>query len=359
MDFFKKYVSNTLAGSANQSYFESDATLQTGRVYYKIFSGDATEYVLLFGDSTDNTFADGSHSVCNMPFGEWEIVSARAGTVKSCDMETATEPAVFTELTFNRAPGKKVKKGEVFHCDPFVLKMEKDSYLCVEIEFKGKKIPCHPEIIVPTFRKDREKFKRDINIPVPTMVGCKRKVKKRIGFLGDSITQGIGTTQNAYLHWNARLAEKLGEQNAFWNLGIGYSRSGDAASGGAWLEKVKQNDVVFLCLGVNDILQGVEPEEICANLEKITDVLQEKGIKVVLQTVPPFDYNEENTKKWNLVNDFIVNFLAGKADGFFDNRPVLSESAEKPQNAKYGGHPNDLGCAAWAEALYAYIKNIL
>lgn len=359
MDFYKEYVSNTLAGSANQSFFESDGSLLTGRVYYKIFSGATKEYVLLFGDTIDSTYADGSFSKCNMAFGAWEIVSARAGVVKNCTMEQATEPETFIPLTFHREPGKSVKKRETFWCDPFELHIPEGSYLCLEMDFRGKRIPCHPQIIVPTFRKDGDAFEGDVNMPVPSMVGCKRKVTNKIGYLGDSITQGCGTTKNAYSHWNAVLSEKLGKHNAYWNLGIGFARSGDAASCGAWLEKAKQNDWVFLCLGVNDILQGISPEAICQNLDKITDALQQNGVRVLIQTVPPFDYDAQNTVKWNAVNEYIVNTLAKKADAFFDNRPVLSESEESPQKAKYGGHPNDFGCSLWADALYEHVKKLI
>ena len=34
----------------------------------------------------------------------------------------------------------------------------------------------------------------------------------RVLLIGDSITQGIGTKLNSYLHWNAILSEKLGEE---------------------------------------------------------------------------------------------------------------------------------------------------
>lgn len=162
--FYGQYVSNTLAGSANQSFFESDNTLLTGRVYYKLFS-DAKEHALLFGDTIDGTFANGDYSRCNMTSGKWE-------------------------------------------------------------------------------RKEEDAFLPSINLPVPSMVGCVRAVEKRIGFFWDSITQGIGSEKNSYGHWNAVLAEKLGEKNAYWNLGIGFARASDAATNGVWLQKAKQNDFV-------------------------------------------------------------------------------------------------------------------
>ena len=139
------------------------------------------------------------------------------------------------------------------------------------------------------------------------MIGVDRKAQKRIAFLGDSITQGIGTSVNSYAHWNAVFAEKLGSDYSYWNLGLGYGRADDAASDGIWLFKAKQNDIVFVCFGVNDILQGYNADEIKKNLQLIVDKLHEAGIVVIVQTVPPFDYSPEHQIIWDNVNNFIVN----------------------------------------------------
>jgi lysophospholipase L1-like esterase len=195
--------------------------------------------------------------------------------------------------------------------------------------------------------------------PVPNFVGCDRLVKKRVAYLGDSITQGIGTSKNSYRHWNAVLSDKLGDGNAYWNLGIGFARSGDASSDGSWLNKAKMNDVVFVCLGVNDILKGKTADEVCGNLDKIVIILKENGVKVILQSVPPFDYNSENKEKWNCINKYIETELKNKADLYFDCVPVLSVGGDIAECAKYGGHPNEDGCEKWAEALYEKVKDFI
>ncbi|MBQ8552523.1 MAG: hypothetical protein IJ428_06895 [Clostridia bacterium] len=51
--------------------------------------------------------------------------------------------------------------------------------------------------------------------------------------------------------------------------------------------------------------------------------------------------------------------LSALADGYFDNVPILEKSADEPHMAKYGGHPKDDGCEAWANALGAYMKELL
>lgn len=84
------YVSNTLAGTSVQTYFESDGDLKKGRIYYKIFNGGCFKYSLMISNTTDSTF--GIRSDCNFKCGEWKIHSIKAGRVSDCAMETASEP---------------------------------------------------------------------------------------------------------------------------------------------------------------------------------------------------------------------------------------------------------------------------
>ncbi len=354
MDFFKNYVSNTLAGSTSQSFFDDDGSARRGRVYYKLFCGGVMEYSLLFSGTTDSTFSDGSVSVCNMPCGAWEILSLRAGVVPACGMQDPADPAEMQTLTFGGSETKSVSPGEMYHTDPFTLGAQAGEFLCLEIEFRGReRVPFHPETRLATFLEKDGAWISDTHVPLPSMIGCRREVKQKIAFLGDSITQGIGATMNSYLHWNARLAEMLGRENAYWNLGIGYARAADAATDGVWLYKAKQNDLVILCLGVNDIQRGYSAESIMESLSKIVARLKEAGVRVVIQSMPPFNQTGERLEKWNTVNAYIRDTLAARADGYVNVTPFLSASPETPSLARYGGHPNDEGSAVWADALYA------
>ncbi|MBQ8552524.1 MAG: SGNH/GDSL hydrolase family protein [Clostridia bacterium] len=292
MEFFKNYVSNTLAGSASQSHFDTDGVM-TGRVYYKLFCGGDYEYSLLFSNITDSTFSDGSRSVCNDLGGSWEIVDARVGICTSCGMNDPQEPKQFIRLTFSGVNNKHVVPGELFASDPVMFEAAEGEYLCIELTFTGDRVVCHPELQVAAFISENGKWIPSQKLPVPSMVGCRRAVKRRIGFLGDSITQGIGSTNNSYLHWNARVADMLGQENAYHNLGIGYARCADAATDGVWLNKAKQNDIVVVCLGVNDLLRGYDGVTLTENLRKVVKALKAAGVKVILQSIPPFDYKDE------------------------------------------------------------------
>lgn len=368
-DYFEKYASNTLGGSSNQFFFDLNAEeIRTGRVFYKIFTAGEYNYSFLFSNIIDSTYADGVESWANLICGEWEILSAKVGVAQISATDKDASELILSDtessdihisqlrnITFERKTDKKVEVGEIFVSDPIALRFEEGEYLCLEITFSGEKIPYHEEISLPIFVKNKQGWEYSRRMPVPNMVGCDRKVRQKIAFLGDSITQGIGVRCNSYLHWNSLLAEKIGKDYAFWNLGIGYGRAIDVASGGIWLQKAMQNDVVFICLGVNDLLQGGNASQIKEAIKIIAQKIKQAGKKVILQTVPPFNYNEKTCKEWKQVNRFIKVELSKMVDFVFDVVPVLQVSEEQSHLAKFGGHPNEDGCALWAEKLYKKI----
>ena len=366
-NYFDIYSSNTLAGSGNQFIFTSNGNeVKTGRIFYKIYCGGRYNYSFLFSNVTDSTFADGKISAKNHICPEWTIHRLRAGRLRFFPEGITYEQMAAAggicndigdvkDVTFCGEKEKKVAKGEIFYSDPVEMEFCKGEYLCVEITFSGTEIPCHEESLLPTFIRNGEFWEYSHGVPVPSMVGCDRNIKGRIAFLGDSITQGIGTPLNSYRHWNALFAEKLGQDFSYWNLGLGFGRAEDAASGGVWLKKAKNSDFCFVCFGVNDLLQGRRKEAIMRDLRHIYKELTASGAKVIMQTIPPFDYPEELRKVWSDINDFIKNDPTfGEV---FDVVPFLRESEEKPFNARFGGHPNEKGCKIWAERLYYKLKD--
>jgi len=368
MNFFDVFSSNTYASSGNQHVFEANPeAVSTGRVFYKIAVPGQFGYSLLFSNILDSTYADGTVSHKNLICDSWQILDAKIARCSGeiicgdfADRATAgkinSSELAFTQLTFGGNASKTVAPGEFFCSDPVLLDFSADDYLCLEMTFSGQILPYHEESLLPIFIKGKEGWTYDRKMPLPGMIGCDRKVAAKVGYIGDSITQGIGTPRNSYLHWNALLSRKIGGQYAYWNLGIGYGRADDMASEGAWAYKAKQNDVVIMCYGVNDILRGFSAEQIKENLRSIVSFLKKAGKKVILQTVPPFNYNEEKIAIWQDVNAYIREVLSQSVDHVFDVAPILAESDNMPQNARYGGHPDSEGCAAWAEAFYGDIK---
>lgn len=343
MNYFDTYVSNSLAPSSNQSYFLSDEKC-VSRSFYKVYHGGKNEYSFVFSNVIYSTFADGSYSQANLKCDKWEILSLKALVIDSKTRDFST-PKIVREyqLTFDGKISKEIEiEGEIY-TDGIVINAEKDDYICLEMEFVGSgKMPYFEELWIPAYRLVDDKWIENKQTPLANMVGIKRVVNNKIGFLGDSITEGIGSEINSYKWWNAIIAELSDDNNSYWNLGIGFGRADDIATDGIWLDRAKNMDIVTLCIGVNDICQGFKADKIKDNIEKIVNILTKNNVKVILFTVPPFDYDEEKRKRWNEVNNFINNKLSKKVE-VFDTVSIWGQDAPNEHLARYGGHPNEEG----------------
>lgn len=365
MDYFREYVSDCAGSAGNQLCFfpENENEIMTSRSFFKITSGGKLEYSFLFSNTVDSTFGDATRCRCNVQPNEWYIKSFSVSKCRDCSVEEMPEDKnleeEFIQLTFDGNNEKTVTPGEIFSTDPICLETVKGEFICFEMKFCGRMIPYHEETLLPVFRKNDGEWIPNVKMPLPCMIGCRRSVRKRITFIGDSITQGCGTPKNKYLHYSAFVAENLGSDYAFWNIGLGYARGYDAATDGAWLYKAKQSDIVTVCFGVNDVLQGYSAEEIKKSLTTIVRKLKEKNITVIIQTIPPFDYEDRNTKVWKNVNEYIINTLSKEADGLFDTVSFLSVSIDKPHMSLYGPHPNENGHKIWGDKLSEFLKNYI
>ena len=360
MRYFEKYTSNTLASAENQHFFlnEDPDKENTARVFYKVFAKGSYGYSFLFSNIIDSTYHNGSVSHMNLVCDEWEILSAAVAIVDGCDCQTMPRIDNFRPITFGGKASKTVNPGEFFSSDEIKLDAEKGQFLCLELSFKGRMIPYHEESIIPIFTLENGEWKYCRKMPLACMVGVDRQVRKRIGFIGDSITQGIGTPNNSYKHYAAVVADILGEENSYWDIGIGYARGNDAATDGAWLFKAKQLDIITVCFGVNDINMGFTADQLIANLEKILAFLHKAGVKVIMQTVPPYNYSPERRAVWEKVNGHILNEMSKYADGVFDVVPILGKGDDEPHMAKFGGHPNSEGNRLWGIALAEEVRRV-
>lgn len=357
MGMFDGYCSNTLAGSCNQSWFRPEPGVSAGRVFYRIFSGGTYPWRFYFSNSIDGTYADGVHSHADIVCPEWELEGLRCGVCRGAEDFAEAEVSGWQELTFDGKTSKAVAPGEFFSSDPAVFSVETGEYLCLEIHFRGEKIPYLEEAIIPTFVQRDGRWMADKKTPLAFLAGCARPVKKEIAFLGDSITMGIGTPCNSYRHWASRIAEKLGGEWAFWDIGIGYGRAEDAARDGAWLFKAKQADFVSVCFGVNDILHAQpSAEDLKRDLATIVSRLKEAGCGVGVFTVPPFDMEGEAERVRREVNRWILSELSRETAYAFDVCTVLSEDASHENKARFGGHPNPEGCERLAEAFVKFAR---
>lgn len=361
MEYFKNYVSNTLAGTSNQLYFDNSSAnggISEGMMFYKATVGGEFEYSVLFSNSIDSTYASGNSGVPNMKLDDFEITGVKLGVLGGKEL-TNPQNAEGKMTLVSAAVSKYTHTNGVtyFETAPVKLNAAADDYIAVAVEFKGSRVPCHVESLIPSYKKEGGSWKSSKDVPLANMVGIKRDVKATVAYLGDSITQGIGVGQNNYVFWNAITSKKLGNDYAYWNLGIGYARCKDAATDGSWLFKAKQADYVVVCLGVNDISSDkATGTQLCQNLKKVVDKLNEAGCEVILQTVPPYtSYNDNGIKTWYTANDYIRNELSKSVVAVFDQTELLMTDKKLPNVVRYGGHPSKFGCKIWGEELYKFL----
>ena len=342
-EFYRAYASDCSAGCGNQLLAKlPEPVTKTGHCWFKLSHG-GEHYALLFSNEIDSTYDDGSISRPGDTGSDWVIHQLRVGLCKECK----EEPTHWCTAAFDGKKEKTVSGKAPFVTDPIPVGAKAGEWLCYEITFTGSCYPYHEEAVL-TMVPDKQ-------MPLPLMIGSDRQVAERIGFYGDSITQGCGTEDDSYTHWVAQIGENLPESCSVWDLGIGYARAQDAARDGGWLERVKQCDKVHVCFGVNDVLRDRKAEDILQDLQTIIRKLHRAGCRVILFSLPPFNLEGEQRNQWQKANQTIRESLRTEADGFFDIAAVLGQEAPNEHLCIYDGHPNGEGCKTVAEA---YLRQI-
>jgi len=123
-----------------------------------------------------------------------------------------------------------------------------------------------------------------------------------VAALGDSLTQGYGLTQEAGLI--SQLQAWLGAHGAdviLINAGV----SGDTTAGG--LSRVEwtlapEVDGVIVALGGNDMLRGIDPAVVRANLSGILDAARKAGVQALLIGIEaPANYGASYQAAFNAI----------------------------------------------------------
>lgn len=170
------------------------------------------------------------------------------------------------------------------------------------------------------------------------------------------MTAGYGLLENqSFPSLIQGYLDRDGEKWDAVNAGI----SGDTSSGGAkrisWILKSSPT-VVFVALGANDGLRGLDPALTRKNLESILSRAQKSGAKVILAGMQlPMNYGAGYREAFRkLYPETAKKFRA-------HYYPFLLEGvAAKPElNLPDGIHPNEAGQKVLAQKVYAFIKPIL
>lgn len=179
--------------------------------------------------------------------------------------------------------------------------------------------------------------------------------------LGDSITDGRGTTTNAQNRWTDVLAQRLLENENTNKVGVINQGIGGTFVSGVWdpksgivryyREVLSQNgvDYIIVLYGINDIIYlNCEPKVITDTYKKLIRQAHDRDLKIYGGTILPFgkcrDWTEEKEKTRLAVNEWIRS-TAGTDEGFdayieFANNLKNGDNEELPESFENDGlHP--------------------
>jgi lysophospholipase L1-like esterase len=190
--------------------------------------------------------------------------------------------------------------------------------------------------------------------------------------LGDSITDGTGSTRNTNRRWPDYLARRLVASNetrfmSVLNAGIGgnellaadrLSWSGDAAIHRfAWdvLEQAGTTDLIIL-IGGNDLFNDASAEVLINGLQHLATRSREYGLRAFGSTIAPGSYTPAQAEQWSLVNIWLREQGTHWFAGVFYFATVLAHQEDKTRldpayDSGDGLHPNDIGYQRMAEAV--------
>ena len=363
---FEVYQSNTICATGNNSVLKSSdgkAVTKTYRGAFKAQQSGELEYKLYFSNNVDSTWGSGSDSYRGMKTKPYKIISAKiVGTAKKASAGELDNPV---EITFGGSASRDVEAGETFWCDPFMLDVPEGGSIIFEWTVEYTMIPStkvNNTYLAFEKREDTGRFGVVQEAPLPDLIGCNRGNAYRIAFWGDSITMGEGAGQATYEFWAAQITDRLGTSVSTWNLGLGYARADDAVNSKSWIEKAKQNDIVIICFGVNDINSGSynlglrSADQILKDISTLAKTCADAGCEIIIFSTPPYTYsNSEKVKTWASLVQKLENLADTKGYKFFDFAACLGKSGD-PSTPAYGGHPNAAGCTVVAEAFMKAVR---
>lgn len=176
-------------------------------------------------------------------------------------------------------------------------------------------------------------------------------------FLGDSLTEGLGVSKQEAFPWQVKILfeKKLDRNITIINGGISGSTTSDAFARLSWYLK-KSPDIIFIALGANDGLRGLNLMQSEKNLEKIVQHAIESNAKVLLagMLIPP-NYGPEYSQQFaNMYQKIIKKYT-------LKNIPFLLEGVAGKQtlNQADGIHPNAQGHKIIAHNVFQFIKDEL
>jgi acyl-CoA thioesterase-1 len=199
--------------------------------------------------------------------------------------------------------------------------------------------------------------RRDVSAaPAAASLDAPLAAGPRIVFLGDSLIYGLGLERNQTIP--ALIQRRIDEAGLPW-LAVNRGVSGDTSAAGLRrLDLALEGDVrlVVLELGANDMLRGLQPEQMRDNLRAIIERCRAEGIDVVLTGMEALpNYGEAYTSEFRAV----FRELAEAHDIVFVPFFLDGVAGDPGLNQRDMMHPNAEGARVIADALWRVLTPLL
>ena len=285
---------------------------------------------------------------------ETEILGVEIAPAKTMGASPEIDGKKSVSLTFNGKKSVTMKPGEEVVSDPVKFKVEERMNLAVTIHYghiSSTTITSHPGSRTTSYIAEGNTTdfsnpvaKTDHWYTISAIDVIPTRKAAAVAVLGDSITDGRGTTTNGQDRWTDQLSRNLlahGKNIAVLNFGLGGNcvlRGGLGPTGQSRYARdlFGHEGVKYIILfeGVNDIGGSRDALETAEGVKKVwQDIIREaheRGIKVFGATVTPFKGNgydrgnhEEGRKA---LNEWIR--TGGEFDGVIDFDAMVRDTED-------------------------------
>jgi lysophospholipase L1-like esterase len=291
-------------------------------------------------------------------------------------------------LTFSGKASVTVPVGAPILSDPVDWTLPAFSRLAISVYYPDKTTPpAHTLFTLSAFASSPGDFLASPELPgaTPARTGnaaseidvVPATAKHVVVTFGDSITEGVVSTTDAFRGWADRLAERLQQNPATrdWsvvNAGIGSNRILHDTPGTNALARFDRDVLsvpgvaaIIVLLGINDIqyshrnaAEAVDAQQMIAGLQQIADRAHAHRLKIFGATITAFegspDYTEQGEAARQAVNRWIR--TSGAFDGVVDFDAVTRDPARPTHllaSVESSGHlhPSDAGYAVMGDSI--------
>lgn len=305
------------------------------------------------------------------------INAAAVSHALTAGYEPDIEAGSMLNLTFNGKSSVTIKPGELVTCDPVKFHLDPRDNVAIDIQFgsaSSTDVTGHPGSRTTSYiaRGNTTDFTNAVRTDhwyIINAIEIETKDSKAcaVAVMGDSITDGRGSTHNMQNRWTDVLSRKLLADESTKNVAVlNFGLGGNCVLRGGLGTPVKeryerdlfgQSGVRYIILfeGVNDLGSRGDATEKAKDIIKVyKDIIKKahkNDILVYGATVAPFKgngyyspYHEEGRQT---LNDWIL--FGGEFDGVIDRANVVADPSDKEQlDPKYlyendWLHPNALG----------------